>query len=80
MVEARRETGLPRVLARGAESPGMPTTKARVAIACGVAIAAAAIAAVRTRVDLGGIVNDFGYFVAAGRALLDGENPYRVSM
>ena len=80
MVEARRETGLPRVLARGAESPGMPTTKARVAVACGVAIAAAAIAAVRTRVDLGGIVNDFGYFVAAGRALLDGENPYLVSM
>jgi hypothetical protein len=44
-----------------------------------VAIAAAGIAAVRTRVDLGGIVNDFGYFVMAGKALLAGGNPYRAS-
>jgi hypothetical protein len=80
-VEDRRETGLRRAHVRGAEvDPGPPTIKARVAVACGVALAAAAIAAVRIRVDMGGIVNDLGYFVSAGKALLDGENPYRVGM
>jgi hypothetical protein len=53
--------------------------KARIAVACAVAIAAAGIAVVRTRVDLGGIVNDFGYFVMAGKVLLAGENPYQAS-
>jgi len=75
------EPGLRRPDVRGAEAdPGPPALRTRLAVACGVAIAAACIAAIRTRVDLGGIVNDLGYFVRAGRALLDGDNPYRVGM
>ena len=54
-----------------------PTQSGRVAVALGVAAAAAAIAAVRTQIDLASIQKDFGYFWAAGRVLLDGGSPYQ---
>src|SRR5689334_14368985 len=68
------------VSCRARRAPGLPPLTSRLWVACAVATAAAAIAAVRTHIDPGGIVNDFGYFLAAGRTLLAGENPYRVSL